>query len=406
MRTQKTRSSAASACLLSVACLGVTLASSARTQETPTQPPRVKSSQPRPRVSMTPPMPDDSPVKPGVLAARAGDWATAARLLDAQDPSAMVPAEARRWRLTATNAAVRTGNLALLKRANANRDGILFADGRQILHAWEYAQVGRYDLAKAALKKISDPDRLDERSHRRYLALLAGMAEGTGDKKAEREYVTGLVEYLGAWKSDNCQSCHENPEKYGDDVTSLDVANHWIGKRFVAVLRRDGDAAKIRATAEKELAADAGDESARLRRAYALRAEGDEAGAVAEMRKLEWAAFPDRPFKQPDNDIRFPGPLPLEPAKRRPLAEFLPDNHVISASDYLKAGDFARCRAELAAVAPYTQLPPAQQLRVWSVERYLAKLEGKRDAETHAEAQVKTLLERHPELVSAEKRFP
>lgn len=134
------------------------------------------------------------------------------------------------------DAAVRTGDLNLLRRANQQGEGLLFAEARQILHAWELAQIGQYTAARTILKKLSDPEQLDERSRRRYLALLAGIAEKEGNRKAERVYVAKLVEYLGLWKSETCQSCHENPEKYGVDTTSLDIANYWIGKHFRARL--------------------------------------------------------------------------------------------------------------------------------------------------------------------------
>ncbi len=356
---------------------------------------QVKSSAPRPKVNPTPPLPPDSPVAPAVLAARTGEFEGAAQLLAALDPTTLGASEARRWRLSAVDAAVRTGNLPLLRRANEGGEGLLFAEGRQILHAWELAQIGQYAAARAVLKKLSDPEHLDERSRRRYLALLAGIAEREGNRKAERVYVAKLVDYVGLWKSETCQSCHERPETYGDDVTSLDVANHWIGKRFRAILAADGDTKRVQAEAQQRLRKDPEDEQARVRLAYALGAQGQSAQTERELRKLSWAAFSDRPFKQPDNDIVFPGKLPLE--KNRNVEEFVPDNHVISASDYLRAAEFSRCRQELAALAPYMQLTVRQRYRVLAIEARLAQLEKNRGAERRALSALIALLQALPE---------
>jgi hypothetical protein len=338
----------------------------------------------------------DSPLAPAVQAARGRDYETAAALLKKLDPATLVPSEARRWRLTAVDAAVRTGDLALLRRANASGEGLLFADARQILHAWELAQVKEYAAARAVLKKVSDPVHLDERSRRRYLALIAGIAQQEGDRKTERVYVAKLVDYVGSWKSETCQSCHENPEKYGDDVTSLDVKNLWIGKRFSAILAADGDAARVGQEARQQLGKAPGDEAARLRLAYALRAEGKEEQSNMELRKLEWAAFADRPFKRPDNDITFPGKLPLE--NQRPTEAFMPDNHIISAVDYLRAGQFSRCRQELATLAPYSQLTVRQRYRILATEARLAQLEGNRGAEKRALISLVALLQKSPTI--------
>jgi len=371
----------------------------------PAGPDRPPSPAPRPKVNPTPAMPPDSPVAPAVRAAREGDFELAARLLRSVEPRLLVPAEARRWRLSAVDAAVRTGDRALLEQATRGGEGALFAEGRLILHAWEYAQIGQHKLAKATLRKIPDPERLDERSRRRYLALLAGIAEQEGDRKTERAFVAKLVDYLGAWRTPTCQQCHENPEKYGDDVTSIDVANHWFGKRFSAILAADGDASRIVAQSRRELAKDPNDERARLRLGYALRAEGRQSEADAVLSAIEWGGYPDKPFKQPDNDIVFPGKLPLPLAKRRPLQSFEPDNHVVSAADFLRANQFDRARRELAEIAPFNALSPRDRFRALAVEARLAHLERNVGAERHALEAMVEMLESIPVANGASYRL-
>lgn len=106
--------------------------------------------------------------------------------------------------------------------------------------------------------------------------------------------------------SHTCQGCHAEPKKYGVAVTTLDVAEWWMGKRFSELLKKSGDAARVRAAAEKRLAANPAENPARLRLACALRAQGDRAGAERELRKLPWAAFPDREVRTPPRLAIFP----------------------------------------------------------------------------------------------------
>ena len=212
--------------------------------------------------------------------------------------------------------------------------------------------------------------------------MKANLARMEGDRKSERLYLTKLVDYVGEWRSDTCQSCHENPTKYGDDVTSLDVGHLWIGQRLSALLRADGDAAAFRRDAEVVLARDNGDDAARLKRAYALRAEGREAEATGELRRIDWAAFPDRPYREPDNKVTFPGEMPVP--HPRPLADFVPENHLYSAYDYLHADQFARSHAELAELGPKENLTLRQRYLRDAILARLARLERDPDAEKSA----------------------
>ncbi|GAB4461437.1 MAG: hypothetical protein OHK0029_26700 [Armatimonadaceae bacterium] len=348
------------------------------------QPKRVRSSEPRPRVNPTPPLAPDSPLKPAYDAMRAGDAVTAARLLSRLHPDKLTDEDGRRWRILSGEAAVRSGDRALLARVRQRPEHLLFVSGRQIMNAWEHAQVGNYERAKVLLERVDRPEYLDERSRRRYLALHARIAEAEGDLNRERIYIAKLVDYMGHWRSELCQACHENPEKYGDDITSLDVNSHWIGQRFSAILEKSGDAAMVRKAAEIRLAADREDEGARLRRAYALRAEKRETEAVSELQHLTWAVFPNRPYKEPLDRIEFPGRLPLPVEKRRPESEFAYDNLILTASDYLKAGEFDRCRTELADLPEFDVLTPRQRVRALAVRARLERLTGNRAAEYFA----------------------
>jgi hypothetical protein len=280
-------------------------------EETLPTPPRkerkTRTSTPFPREEKTPGLRGDSPVKPASDAFRAGDYEKAASLLAAIDHEKLNAVDQRIWRILTKNAAIRTGNRVLLEKANIGwNERTHFVSGRQILNAMEHLEAGDIPGAKQVMSRVIEPEFLDERSRRRYLAMWARIYQLEGDRKKERIFVAKLVDYAGHWRSDACQTCHENTEKYGDDVTSLDVTNWWAGQRFVEILRRDGDARKVRAAAEARMKSHPDEEGPILRRAYALRAEGRTAEAEAELRKLSWAAFPDRPYKEPIDLIIFP----------------------------------------------------------------------------------------------------
>lgn len=342
---------------------------------------RQKSSAPRAKVNPTPPIPPDSPLMPAFLAARRGDFVESSRCIKSVNRKSLPTPEARRWRLLATEAAIRTGDIGLLRLANANGENALFADGRLILHAWEYAQIAEYTLAKATLRKIKRQENLDERSRRRYLALVATIASREGDHKTERVYLAKLIDYLGAWKTPTCQECHENPEQYGDDVTSMDARSRWFAIQFTDVLKRDGDARSVQMKARAVLVSQPDDERAKLRLAYSLMAENKDLEAEAVFRQMDWVTFPDRTFKKPDNDLVFPGSIPLPHDKRRTLSTFLAQNQVQSAKDFLFAGRFDETRQELAAVAPYSTLPYSLHYKALAIEARLARLENNRGAE-------------------------
>jgi len=231
------------------------------------------------------------------------------------------------------------------------------------------------------LRKITRHESLDERSRRRYLALVATIASREGDHKTERDNLEKLIDYLGAWKTPTCQECHENPEHYGDDVTSMDARSRWFAIQFTDVLKRDGDARSVEMKARAVLVRQPDDERAKLRLAYALLAEDEDLKAEAVFRQMEWVPFPDRTFKKPDNDLVFPGSIPLPADKIRPLSSFLRHNQVQTAKDFLFAARFDKTRQELATVAPYSSLPCSLHYKALAIEARLALLENNLGAE-------------------------
>lgn len=273
-------------------------------QQGPTAP---ASPNARPAMNRTPPIAPDSSLKPAFDAERAGDYEKAAELLRPFDPHKMNEVDQRRWRIMAKNVAVRTGDRALLERANKGfMDRTHFVSGREIMNAYELFAGGLIDDAKATLDRVIEPEYLDERSRRRYLALRARIAQMEGDVAQERNYVAKLVDYAGNWRTPACQECHENPAKYGADVVSLDVKNWWAGQRFSELIARTGATSRVTADARRRLKENPADEGPRLRLAYALRAAGDPAACERELRRLAWADFPDRPYKTPVDLITFP----------------------------------------------------------------------------------------------------
>jgi hypothetical protein len=251
----------------------------------------------------------DPRLKQASDALRSGRHTEAAHLLKSMDLHTLDPKDARRWRSLASQAAVRTGDKAWLDEIA--RDPERFSNLLNLLTVtvvqllWD----GELDEARALLGRIKDPENLDEIPRRRYLQLYARLEQLSGNKAAERIYVAKLVDFAGLWASDTCQGCHANLNKYGEQVTTLDVSNWWVGERFTALLQESGDAAKVRAAAEKRLAANPKDDAARLRIAYALRAEGgtvNRTKAETQLRALPWAEFPDREKRPPLRLATFP----------------------------------------------------------------------------------------------------
>lgn len=251
----------------------------------------------------------ESPVEAALegarLALRDSDPKRAAALLKSLDVEKLDLDQARRYRILGQSAALRTGDRAWLEAVNAVPERYAFADGYAILTGWSYLKAADYERARFHLDLVKDFENLNEREKRRLLSLYARLEQLEGNVAAERVQIDKLVDYLGRWASPTCMGCHAN-ESDITEIPTLDVNRHWIGERYAALLTEMGDAEAVRAAASRDLERRPEDERARLRLAYALRALGDEAGAIENLRALEWAAFPDREVLPPRDMIPFP----------------------------------------------------------------------------------------------------
>lgn len=245
------------------------------------------------------------PIEMARRALRAGEPEKAAGLLKALDVSTMNSETARRFRLYARDAAVRTGDRAWLEKVNDTPDRTAFADGYTILTAWSFLKAADFPTTRFYLGLIKNFKELNEREKRRVLAIRARLEQLDGTPVTERAQVDQLMAYVGRWASPTCMACHAN-EKQPGETASLDVNNWWGAQRYVALMKTMGDAPAVRDQARARLQTHPDDEAAKLRLAFALRAMGDEAGAIQGLREISWAEFPDREKVAPKDIIIFP----------------------------------------------------------------------------------------------------
>ncbi len=265
------------------------------------------------QVPQDPPDPQDPAEvpagKPSILAPvaaalRNGDAPEAARLLKAMKQSEMSPADRIRWQRFATLVAIRVGDkawrdqIAKSPSYSGNSQDLLMVSAARLL------QDGYDDECQKLLDMVKDPDNLAEIPKRRYYTLRARLAQFNGDKKAERVYITRLVNIAGEWEQPKCQVCHANPRKFEEQITTLDVSRWWVGERFAELVKPD--AVAIELEAQQRLAQTPTDTSARLRLAYAQRAQGKAKEAEETLRQIPWAEFPDREKRQPLRFSQFP----------------------------------------------------------------------------------------------------
>ncbi len=246
-----------------------------------------------------------SPLHAAFVALKEGRHAEAARLLKAIKITSLEPNDARRYRTYAAQAAVRTGDKKWLDELNNDPDKQSIATDLLLLTAMRFIQSSDYNEARALLERVQNPQGLDEIPRRRYLQLWARLEQLTGHPDRERVYIAKLVDFAGRWSSATCQGCHADDKRFPNQVTTLDVSDWWVGARFTHLLT-PSDAQKVRANAEKRLARNADDQGARLRLAYALRAQNQSPQAEKELRALPWAEFPDREKRTPPRVATFP----------------------------------------------------------------------------------------------------
>lgn len=168
-------------------------------------------------------------------------------------------------------------------------------------------QLAKADLAGArtTLDKVTNLDLINEREKRRIYSIRARIAQLEGNEQEEREYINKLVDHLYLWSKPICQSCHSNPAD-NKAIPQMPITNLWFGERYVELLRKQGDAKKIREEAEAKLKSSPGNEKARIQLAFALLALKNDAEAEKQFRMLPWAAFTDRDLRKPRMMTTFP----------------------------------------------------------------------------------------------------
>ena len=211
-----------------------------------------------------------------------------------------------RWETLAARTAVRLGDTAWLKQINREASLSTGADELTTLAAMRLIFANRLEEARATLLSIKNPDEMSEIPRRRYEELWLKLEQLSGDKKAEAKWAEKLVTFVADWDAGQCQSCHANPKATGTDVTHFDLGNWWVGERYVALLSESGDAKNAERAAVEALKKNDKDEAARIKLGYALRAQGKKAQSEAELRKIEWSQWDDKPFKKPLRLGQFP----------------------------------------------------------------------------------------------------
>lgn len=239
-------------------------------------------------------------------AMRDNNLTEAARLLKLMQAAGLKPDQRTRWNTFASRVAVRQGDLKWLREINNNGQLHETANDLLILNAMRFLLAAQLDDARQLLKQVKEPENLAEIPRRRYLELWARLEQLSGNQAEERKWIEQLVNFISEWDQPHCQMCHANPKQYGQEVTTFDVSDWWVGERYSKLLQQAGIAKTVADEAAATLAKNQRDGPARMRQAYALRSLGDEAGAVKNLRSFSWAEFPDRPVKKPLRLATFP----------------------------------------------------------------------------------------------------
>ena len=236
----------------------------------------------------------------------ANDLKSAKALLQIMKANGLRGDQISRWENLAARTAVRLGDAAWLEQINKTASLSEGADELTTITAMRLIFANRLDEARQTLLSIKDPEAMSEIPRRRYDELWLKLEQLSGDKKAEAKWAGKLVEFVADWDHGRCQSCHANPKVSGADVTQFDLNNWWVGERYAELLGESGDAKATERAAVEALAKNDKDEAARIQLGYALRAQGKTAQSEAELRKIEWSAWPDKPFKKPLRLGQFP----------------------------------------------------------------------------------------------------
>ncbi|RYX84665.1 hypothetical protein EON83_08490 [bacterium] len=248
----------------------------------------------------------DDAFSPVSLALAAGQLSEAKALLVKMKADGLGPTQFSRWENLAARTAVRLGDTKWLEELNRDSNNGTNADELLTITALRLVLSNRLDEAQKLLDSIKDPEAMSEIPRRRYDQLQLKIAQLRGDTVTEKKWAGKLVEFVGSWDSQTCQSCHANPKVSGKEITHIDLNNWWVGTRYVELLKQSNTADVAVAEAQAALKEDPKDESAKIKLAYALRAQGKAADSETKLREIPWTAWPDRPFKKPLRFAVFP----------------------------------------------------------------------------------------------------
>ena len=237
---------------------------------------------------------------------KAGRDKEAAALLKTLDPNTLDPQEAARRHQYALTAALRLGDRAWLDALNNDPERAKLAVDLLLLTAMRFLKSGDYNECRALLERVKSPQDLEEVPRRRYLELYARLEQLSGNPKAERVYVSKIVDFASRWNEPVCQGCHGDYKKFGDKITTIDIKSRWFGERFAVLLQADGDAGVVRDAAQKALAANPENTAARLRLVYLLQAEGKTMESDKLLSAFAWAEMPGREKRIPLQLAVFP----------------------------------------------------------------------------------------------------
>ena len=245
-------------------------------------------------------------LREALLAMRDNRIEDARRLLKSVDVKSLDVGDARRWRSLAPIVALRAGDRAWLKAITDDPQYFGNSISMVTTTTARLMQDGAFEQARTLISTIKEPENLDEVPRRRYLELRARLEQLDNHPAEERRYINQLIAFVSRWPTQSCQGCHARPSKFGDAITTLPLSDLWFADRYVKLMQKQGDAAVVLAQTQKALAKNPGDNSARLKLAYALRATGQEAKAIETLRMFPWAEFPDREKRTPLRLETFP----------------------------------------------------------------------------------------------------
>ncbi|MEZ6037274.1 MAG: hypothetical protein R3F29_07320 [Planctomycetota bacterium] len=209
------------------------------------------------------------------------------------------------WTRLARLVAIRVGDRQWLETLREDHDLTRTEIGYAVMLARSQVEHANLEEAQRTLAQLGNIDGENEREKRRVYALRARVAELQGDVAGERHHIEDIVDHLHMWPRQRCQECHA-PSKQPDVVAGFDLRGSWIGERYVALMKQQGDAEQVRAGAAADLTADPDDDDARIHLAFALRALGRDAEAEPLFEALPWVILPGRELPKPRQMATYP----------------------------------------------------------------------------------------------------